>query len=82
MEFGTILGVGITENDISTAHRRPPTKKIHDRIIVNFVRRDVREDIYKHGKQLNGKLTSCLPYVNAEIGKSIPQPTKTFINDN
>ena len=82
MELGATLGVLLNENDISTAHRLPPTRKIQDRIIVKFVRRDIREEIYKKRKVLNGKLTDCLPSVNAEIGKSISQPTKIFINES
>lgn len=81
-ELGSILGVAINDNDISTAHRLPSTKKIQDRIIVKFVRRDKREEIYKARKLLLGKLTDCLPSVNAEIGKSVSQPTKVFINES
>ena len=79
MELGATLGVLLNENDISTAHRLPPTRKIQDRIIVKFVRRDIREEIYMKRKVLNGKLTDCLPSVNTEIGKSISQPTKIFM---
>ncbi|CAB4035483.1 Hypothetical predicted protein [Paramuricea clavata] len=82
LEITATLGVLLNENDISTAHRLPPTRKIQDRIIVKFVRRDIREEIYKKRKVLNGKLTDCLPSVNAEIGKSISQPTKIFINES
>ena len=79
-ELGSILGVAINDNDISTAHRLPSAKKIQDRIIVKFVRRDKREEIYKARKLLLGKLTDCLPSVNAEIGKSVSQPTKSHSN--
>jgi hypothetical protein len=82
MELGATLGVLLNENDISTAHRLPPTRKIQDRIIVKFIRRDIREEIYKKRKVLNGKLTDCLPSVKAEIGKSISQPTIIFINES
>jgi hypothetical protein len=81
-ELGPILGVQITENDISTAHRLPRTKKIHNHIIVKFVHCDVCEDIYKKRQKLNGKLSSSLPSVNAQIGNSIAQPTKIFINES
>lgn len=81
-ELGSILGVAINDNDISTAHRLPSTKKIQDRIIVKFVRRDKREGIYKARKLLLGKLTDCLPSVNAETGKSVSQPTTVFINES
>ena len=60
----------------------PSTKKIQDRIIVKFVCRDVREEVYKNRKALHGKLTDCLPSVNAEIGKNVPQATKIFINES
>ena len=76
------LGSMLNDNDISTAHRLPSTKKIQDRIIVKFVRRDKREEIYKARKLLLGKLTDCLPLVNAEIGKSVSQFTKVFINES
>ena len=64
-ELGSALGININENDISTAHRLPDTKKVKDRIIVKFVRLDVREEVYK---RLVGKCTTCLPSVNEEIG--------------
>ncbi|CAB4000431.1 Hypothetical predicted protein [Paramuricea clavata] len=41
MELGATLGVLLNENDISTAHRLPLTRKIQDRIIVKFVRRNI-----------------------------------------
>jgi hypothetical protein len=47
-----------------------------------YVRREVREDIYKKRQKLNGKLSSSLPSVNAQIGNSIAQPTKIFINES
>ena len=81
-ELGSILGVAINDNGISTARRLPFTKKIQDRIIVKFVWRDKREEIYKARKLLLGKLTDCLPSVRAEIGKSVSQPTKVFINES
>ena len=67
-ELGSALGININKNDISTAHRLPDTKKVKDRIIVKFVRRDVREEVYKNRKRLVGKCTTCLPSVNEEIG--------------
>ena len=70
-ELGSALGINISENDISTAHKLPDTKKVKDRIIVKVVRQDVREEAYKNRKRLVGKSTICLPSVNEEIGKSI-----------
>ena len=81
-ELGSALGININENDISTAHRLPDTKKVKDRIIVKFVRRDVREEVYKNRKRLVGKSTTCLPSVNEEIGKSIRNSSKIHINES
>jgi hypothetical protein len=57
-------------------------KKIHNHIIVKFVCCDVHEDIYKKRQKLNGKFSSCLPSVNAQLGNSIAQPKKIFINES
>ena len=57
-------------------------KKIHNHIIVKFVCCDVHEDIYKKRQKLNGKFSSCLPSVNAQLGNSIAQPKKIFVNES
>ena len=41
----------------STAHRPPATKKVKERIIVKFLRRDKRNEIYKQ----RSKLYSLIP---------------------
>ena len=46
-EMSTLIGVQLEENDISTAHRLPPTKKIKNRLIVKFTRREKRDEVYK-----------------------------------
>ena len=45
-EMSEIMGVNLNENDISIAHRLPPTKKVKDRLIVKFTRREKRDEIY------------------------------------
>ena len=35
-EMSEIMGVNLNENDISIAHRLPPTKKVKDQLIVKF----------------------------------------------
>ena len=47
-EMSEIMGVNLNENDISIAHRLPPTKKVKDRLIVEFTRREKREEIYSN----------------------------------
>ena len=49
-EMSEIMGVNLSENDISIAHRLPPTKKVKDRLIVKFTRREKREEIYNKRK--------------------------------
>ena len=39
-------------NDISIAHRLPPTKKVKDRLIVKFTRREKRDEMYRKRKNL------------------------------
>ena len=48
-EMSDIMGVNLNENDISIAHRLPPTKKVRDRL-VKFTRREKREEIYNKRK--------------------------------
>ena len=35
-EMSEIMGENLNENDISIAHRLPPTRKVKDRLIVKF----------------------------------------------
>ena len=52
-EMSEIMGVNLNENDLSIAHRLPPTKKVKDRLIVKFTRREKRDEIYSKRKTLN-----------------------------
>ncbi len=54
-EVGEILNVGLDENDISVAHRLRAMKNTKDRIIVKFVKRSKRNEVYKQRSKLNGK---------------------------
>ena len=44
-EMSEIMGVNLNENDISIAHRLPPTTILKDRLIVKFTRRENRDEI-------------------------------------
>ena len=44
-EMSEIMGVNLNENDLSIAHRLPPTKKLKDRLIFKFTRREKRDEI-------------------------------------
>ena len=65
-EMSEIMGVNLNENDISIAHRLPPTKKVKDRLIVKFTRREKRDEIYSKRKNLKSKRTKDLPSVVCE----------------
>ena len=65
-EMSEIMGVNLNENDISIAHRLPPTKKLKDRLIVKFTRREKRDEIYSKRKNLKSKRTKDLPSVVCE----------------
>ena len=82
LELCSLIGVSVSEDQISTAHRLPDTKKIKNRIIVKFVQRDKREEFYKKKKNLIGKKSSLLPSVQAEMGKSVFSDNKIHINES
>lgn len=65
-EMSEIMGVNLDVNDISIAHRLPPTKKVKDRLIVKFTRRQKRDEIYSKRKNLKTKRTKDLPSVVRE----------------
>lgn len=71
LELGSLIGVSVSEDQISTAHRLPDTKKVKNRFILKFVQRDKREEFYKKKKNLIGKKSSLLPSVQAEMDKSV-----------
>ena len=49
-------------------------------IIVKFLQRDKREEVYKKCKHLVGKNIQHLPSIQTEIGKSISRDNKIYIN--
>ena len=82
-ELGSILRVATNDNDISTAHRFLLQRKFKIVLLLNLygeIKEKKSTRLYR--KLLLGKLTDCLPSVNAEIGKSVSQPTKIFINES
>ena len=70
-EMSETMGVNLNGNDISIAHRLPPTKKVKDRLIVKFTRREKRDEIYSKRKNLKSKRTKDLPSVVCEPGSAI-----------
>ena len=70
-EMSEIMGVNLYENDISIAHRLPPTKKVKDRLIVKFTRGGKRDEKYSKRKNLKSKRTKDLPSVACEPGYAV-----------
>ena len=68
-EMSEIMGVNLNENDISIAHRLPLTKKVKNRLIVKFTRREKRNEIYSKRKaQIHGN-ESLTPYRKRLLGR-------------
>ncbi|XP_044167073.1 uncharacterized protein LOC122951098 [Acropora millepora] len=74
-EVGLLAGVEIDDRHIATAHKLPDSKNVKNRLIVKFIQRDKREELYKHRKNLVGKNISHLPSVEDGNGK-------IFINES
>lgn len=78
-EIGSLIGVEIDDSDIAIAHKLPNTRKVKNRLIVKFLRREKREEVYKKRKNLVGKNSSHLPLV-AESNNS--ENSKIYINES
>ena len=74
-EVGLLAGVEIDDRHIAAAHKLPDSKNVKNRLIVKFIQRDKREELYKHRKNLVGKNISHLPLVEDGNGK-------IFINES
>ena len=66
-DVGKILGMDITQNDISVNHQMPQSQKHKGKpgppaIIVQFTRRDVKDNFYRARKQLKDLTTRDLGY--------------------
>ena len=68
-EVGLLAGVEIDDRHIAAAHKLPDSKNVKNRLIVKFIQRDKREELYKHRKNLVGKNISHLPSVEDGNGK-------------
>ena len=52
VELSSAFDIDLNEQEILTARRLPATKKVKERIIVKFVRRDKRNESYKQRSKL------------------------------
>ena len=81
-EIGTLIGAEIDDSHIAAAHRLPDSKNVKNRLIVKFLQRDKREEVYKKRKHLVGKSVHQLPSIQAEIGESVSRDNKIYINES
>ena len=77
-EVSNLVGVQLTDEDISTAHRLPDTKRVKDRIIAKLVRREDKDKIYSNRRKLSSKSTKDIPTLSSWITK----PSKIHINES
>jgi len=83
VEMANLVDVKLEDDDISVAHRLPPTKKVKDRIIVKFTRRETKDLIYNKRGKLKVKKTKDLPTVRAEPESSdISHKAQIHINES
>ena len=59
-EVSSLAGVEIDDRHIAAAHKLPDSKNVKNRLIVKFIQRDKREELYKNLKNLVGKNISHL----------------------
>ena len=78
-EVCSSMGIELKQEEFSIVHRLPDSKNTKDRIIAKFVRRDVKEQVYRSRKKLQGKSVKSLPsFKDAQPPKS----AKIYINES
>ena len=81
-EIGTLIDVNVEDVHLAAAHRLPDTKNVKHRLIVKFVHRDKREEMYKKRRNLIGKNISNLLSVQAAMGLAATSNNKIHINES
>ena len=74
-EVGSLAGFEIGDHHIAAAHKLPDSKNVKNRLIVKFIQRHKREELYKNRKNRVGKNVSHLP--STEDGNG-----KIFVNES
>lgn len=82
IEVCDLIGAKVTRDDISIAHRLPDTRKTKDRMIVKFLRRKKKEEVYKCRKQLQKKSIKDLPSIESQPSRSKKSTGKIHINES
>ena len=70
-EVGSHAGLEIDDRHIAVAHRLLDSKNVKNRLIVKFIQRDKKEELYKNRKDLVGKkISHCLQF-KMEMARSL-----------
>ena len=70
-EVGSLAGVEIDDRHITAAHKLPDSKNVKNRLIVKFIQRDKKEELYKNRKNLVGKNISHCLQLKMEMARSL-----------
>lgn len=89
-QVGKVIGVEITDKDISVSHRLPATKTNKSKkpgpspIIVKFVRRDMKDAFYRARTKLKGMTSKDLGFTNEQrvfISESLTPMNRELFNE-
>ena len=86
MKVGSLMGVDLDEDDISTSHRLPKSRHSDapPAIIAKFVRRDIRDRFYRNRKNLKTKsakdIDASLPQYKIYISESLTKKNRDLFH--
>ena len=70
-QVGSLAGVEIDDRHIAAAHKLPDSKNVKNRLIVKFIQRDKKEELYKNRKNLVGENISHCLRLKTEMERSL-----------
>ena len=70
-QAGSLAGVEIDDRHIAAAHKLPDSKNVKNRLIVKFIQRDKKEELYKNRKNLIGENISHCLRLKMEMERSL-----------
>lgn len=79
-EIGTLIGAEMDDSHIVAVHRLPDSRNVKTCVIVKFLQRDKREEVYKKRKHFVGKNIQHLPSIQTEVDESSSTDSKIYIN--
>ena len=80
-EIGAFSDINVDDVHLAAAHLLPDAKNMKHRLIVKFLHRDKREQIYKKRRNLIGKNANNLPSKQAAMGQAATSNNKIQISE-